>query len=95
MEKLYDYADLIKQFLNKTISASEFEKTYLEKFKKETAPMSDEIFLSLDWLFAEIDAYTGDPFDPKNNPYGWINEDQLRESAIKTLDELYKVGWHS
>jgi predicted NACHT family NTPase len=88
--KLFDYVGLIKQFLNKEISVYEFEKTYLAKFKAEKTPMSDDTFLLLDWLFAEIDAFTDDPTAFLEDQHDYIDENQLRQSAEKTLRELEK-----
>jgi hypothetical protein len=86
--QLYDYASLIEKFLNREISVKEFERTYLDVYLADEVPISEELFDTLDWLFAEVDAYTDLPLEPDDDPADHLNEDQLRKSAAKTLAEL-------
>lgn len=88
----FNYTNLIEEFLKKSISVSDFEKTYLEKFKQETGEMEEEEFLILDNLFAEVDAYTDDLKAVADEPEYYIDENQLRASAEKTLEELKKLA---
>lgn len=83
-----DYSNLISRFLRKEISVQEFEKIYLAKFKGETRDMSEYEFEALDWLFAKVDCYTDIQSLIDQKPEWHINEDQLRESAAKVLEEL-------
>ena len=88
MKGLYDYAGLIKKFLNREISAQEFETTFFEKYLKEEAEINDDLFEILDWLFAEVESFTDTPLAPDQNPEHFIDERRLRESAEKSLIEL-------
>ena len=67
-----DYQRLIERFLNREISAAEFEATYLDRFKKEKRHFPAETFEALDRLFGDVDMFCSD--------------DQLRDDD--ELDEL-------
>lgn len=84
----YDYEGLIEQFISKEIDVYEFERVYLEKFLEEKVPIGGEKFDLLDWLFAEIDAFTDDEEAVRNQPKEYINEEQLRKSATEVLEKL-------
>jgi hypothetical protein len=88
MRDLYGYDVLIEQFITRTISISEFEKLYSEKFLNETIFLGDELFHPLDYLFAEVNLYTGYPLEPDDDPDWYISEAQLRQTAAKTLEEI-------
>ena len=88
MIDLFGYDLLIEDFLNRKISVAQFERFYIDKFLEGDEPMIEDLFLELDWLFAEVDAYTDMPISEFPNPENYINEDQLRESAAKTLKEI-------
>ncbi len=88
MGQLPDYIGLIEKFLNNKISVQEFERTFLDVYLADEVPISEELFDTLDWLFAEVDMYTDLPIGPHENPKDYNNEDQLRVSAAKTLEEL-------
>lgn len=85
MQNLFGFDELIEKFVKKEISGDGFEEAYLEKFLEEKNPISEELFLSLDWLFAEIDGFSD---DPELFPDSHVSEDQLRESAAKVLKEI-------
>lgn len=85
MKDFFGYDLLINKFLDKEISAQDFEKAYLDKYLDDKEPIDEDLFLILDWLFAEVDGFSHD----KNVfPEDHVNEDQLRESAAKTLKDL-------
>ena len=80
---------LIEKYLNNTISVQQFGREYIDIFlKKNTAPLEKDLFLTLDWLFAEVDCYTDDRDLIAQDPKWHISEDQLRVSAQKVLDDL-------
>lgn len=88
MKNLYGYDLLIEDFLNKKISAKEFRTSYFDKFKNEKNFLDDNFFDTLDWLFAEADGYTTNQELLAKKPDFYIDEEQLRESAAKTLQEI-------
>lgn len=90
-KKPFNYKSLIQSFINHKISVNDFRKTYFQKFKNEDGYLSDDLFLHLDWLFAEIDAYTDLPLGPGDNPADNISEEQLRVSAKKVLQDIEKL----
>lgn len=89
MTYLKKYIDLIERFLSHKIPVHEFERLYLETFKYENHSMDENIFELLDWLFAEVDAYTDESTQDQAD---YINEEQLRESARKVLSEIKESG---
>lgn len=46
--QLYNYAALIEKFLSKEINAHDFERTFLDIYLEEKAPMSEDLFRTLD-----------------------------------------------
>jgi Bacterial self-protective colicin-like immunity len=89
MKKYYNFISLIEDFINHKITVSQFERMYMDKYLSNTVKLGDELFDIMDWLFAEVDAYTDLPLEPTDDPSDHLNEDQLRESAKETLAELY------
>ena len=85
-EYVGSFIDLIEKFLKKSITALDFEEQFLILWHKDIS--LEDAFEILDWLFFQVDAYTDLPIEPTDNPDDYINEDQLRESATKTLQEL-------
>ncbi|PZQ48468.1 MAG: hypothetical protein DI551_01575 [Micavibrio aeruginosavorus] len=85
MKNLFGYDLLIEKFLRKEISAPEFEDAYLDKYLGDKDPIDENLFLILDWLFAEVDGFSN---NKEVFPDDYVDENQLRESAAKTLEEL-------
>ena len=79
------YSSLISDFLACKIGVDPFEERYLALFKAERQPMSERDFLILDELFADVDAYCG---DPDLRTADDLNETQLREKCKLALDRL-------
>ncbi|MCB9996613.1 MAG: hypothetical protein H6869_09275 [Rhodospirillales bacterium] len=89
MQNLYGFDELIEKFLEREISVSEFERRYLDMFQDESIPIEeDPLFSLLEWLFFEVDAYTDLPLEQDEVIDDYIDEDQLRQSAAKILDEI-------
>ena len=88
MKNLYGYDVLIERFLKNEITALQFQDQYLDKYFADRNPLGEELFFKLDWLFAEVECFTHLPIGPEDDPDFTINEDQLRHSAAKTLDEI-------
>ncbi|MGB4106989.1 MAG: colicin immunity domain-containing protein [Alphaproteobacteria bacterium] len=90
-KKPFDYKKLIQSFVNHQISANDFRKIYFKEFKNENGYLSNNLFLHLDWLFAEIDAYTDLPFEEGDDPTDHLTEEQLRASAEKVLRDIGEI----
>jgi hypothetical protein len=58
---LENYRELIRRFVIGEISADEFEKEYLARFKDDPNQTIGEEFDILDELLAEVDDYVSDP----------------------------------
>lgn len=87
MEKVRSFVDLISRFINEEVAVDEFETKYIalhQNGEEITGSAGEALF----WLFTEVDAYTNDEEAVREEPEYFINEDQLRESARKTLAEL-------
>lgn len=88
MQNLYGFDALIEKFVTNEISIEEFEGQYLKKYLEDEDPISEELFQILDYLFAEVNLYTGYPLEPDDDPDWHISEAQLRQTATKTLEEI-------
>ncbi|MCB9996611.1 MAG: hypothetical protein H6869_09265 [Rhodospirillales bacterium] len=88
MKNLYGYDVLIERFLKNEITALQFQDQYLDKYFADKDPLSEELFLQLDWLFAEAESYTHLPLGPGDNPDHYISESQLRKSAAEVLQKI-------
>lgn len=86
MERLDPYIELLEAFLEqRTLDSSTFEKRYLELFKGDPTMFSDEEFLVLDKLFADVDMFEADPdLRAEDN----LDEPGLRASAEEALRKL-------
>jgi len=79
------YVDLIRLFLARVLSASEFEQQYLALFKGDSEPKAEPLFLILDRLFADVDAFCEQPWLRDEDDIG---EEELRARCEAALDRL-------
>lgn len=79
---------LVERFVAGRISATEFERRYLEAFKHAARIEPEAVFLALDALFADVDAYCGDPTLRRS---GDLDEAQLLERARQALARIARV----
>jgi hypothetical protein len=84
------YRRIISAFINKEISASEFESSYLALFKGDKSKVGGEKFDVLDRLFAEADAYEADP-ELRKQVYGGIGDEELLSCARSAYQILYEA----
>lgn len=84
------YKQLILNFINQEISATEFEKSYLLLFKSDRSKVGGEKFNILDKLFADVDAFVDDP-ELRERVYGGIGAEELLVSAREAYQKLYKT----
>ena len=80
-----DYVALMRAFLTNLISASEFERQYLDLFRDDATERPEPTFRALNDLFFDVDAFCPDPTlrDPED-----LGEDELRASVQATVDKL-------
>jgi hypothetical protein len=87
-QHIHGYEILIGNFVDKKISAEEFEEAYLDKYLNDQNSMSEELFQILDWLFAEVDYFSN---DPETFPNDYVTAEQLHETAYNSLQELHAL----
>jgi hypothetical protein len=81
------YIDLIRAFVEHCITASEFDARYLALFKAVIRRFADEeVFETLNGLFADVDAYVADPA-LRDSEEG-LNDEQLHACAVRALAKL-------
>jgi len=89
-EVVEEYSAFIRRYTEGEITAAEFSLAYLEKYKEDDpGSTSPELFDALDHLFAEADAYCE---DPELRDEWDIDEEELREAALETLERLEKLA---
>ncbi len=95
---LAKYKMLIHRFINREISAPEFESCYLKMFKNETAIFGEHVFDILEYLFTSADGYVADPqwreelraANPDLRKYGqYLDDDELRADAREAYRQLF------
>ena len=84
-DELAKYIDLIEDFAVGNISSEEFERHYLDVFKNDSYRFSEEVFVELNRLFCDVDAYCE---NLELRDEGDLDGAQLRESALRTLAAL-------
>lgn len=84
----YNYKNLIESYLANEISSNDFIKMYFDSLKAEWNELDEKTYEILIYLFNDANAYTDNPNLLRKNSSQYITEPQLRESAVKTLDEL-------
>ncbi|MDT4291663.1 colicin immunity domain-containing protein [Methylomonas sp. MO1] len=83
-----DYQLLLDQFLYNEISAEEFQRKYLDRFKNEMRHLEDPLFVLLDELFGDVDAFAMDPLLLAENPKYNIDEQGLRDKVNVVVNRL-------
>lgn len=85
------YIGLIDNFIANVIGAPEFQKSYLSTMKSEQRIFGDPIFPVIQRLFGDADAYVAYP-ELRTEPED-LDDDQLRECAIRARGELRDLGF--
>lgn len=88
---LSSYIRLIDDFIARRMSAPEFEKSYLSALKLENRGLAVPIFDVLQRLFGDADAYVAYP-ELRTEPED-LDEEQLRECALRARGELRELGY--
>ncbi len=85
----YQFKKLIQDFLINLISASDFERSYIDMFLDQKRPVieDEQLFRILNELFFEVDAYWHEA-TPETETEFEISEKTLRARAKKALEEL-------
>jgi Bacterial self-protective colicin-like immunity len=82
---LQGYRALLDDLISRRSSPVQFESKYLQRFKSETITFPESVFMVLDRLFADVDAYCADSSirDPDD-----LGDTELIASAKRALFEL-------
>jgi hypothetical protein len=86
------YSALINRFLNREISADEFQDIYLETYLTKKERLGEELYDILEQLFGDTECYSDMPPPPKAAPGFHVTEAELYECAKRALDGLEKIG---
>jgi hypothetical protein len=92
MSALNKYVDLIKNFLDGNLSASQFSDIYVQRFKVEGGPMDEGLFLLLDELFGDAESFTPNSALRAENPGFYLDEPALQMKARDILGRMR--SWH-
>jgi hypothetical protein len=92
MSALNNYVDLIKNFLDGNLSASQFSDIYVQRFKVEGGPMDKGLFLLLDELFGDAESFTLNSDLRAENPGFYLDEPALQTKARDILERIRT--WH-
>lgn len=85
------YIELIDDFVDGTISASEFDRSFTQAMKSERRTLGDPVYAILQELFEDADVYVERP-ELRTEPED-LNDDQLLSSALRTRESLRRVGY--
>ena len=81
------YVELVRSFVERSISAAEFERCSLTRFKNEPAGMDSRLFDTLNGLFRDVERYSPDCRAEWEGPF-IITEATLRQRATEALSRL-------
>lgn len=84
------YKQLIEDFLNKKITADEFQTQYFKIFKESDDRLGGELFLILNGVFESADCYWHECLPGQETPFE-ISEQQLRKEVNGALVKLNKL----
>jgi hypothetical protein len=82
------YRKLISTFIDRQISAEEFQSSYFLLFKNDEEQVPGLEFKILDKLFADVDDYTADP--ELRKVAGGLDDEELRNRARDVYRKLYE-----
>ncbi|ORV89473.1 colicin immunity domain-containing protein [Mycolicibacterium iranicum] len=85
------YLILIDRFLDGSITAPEFQLSYLDEMKSERRMLDQPVYLVLQELFEDADAYVESPH-LRDAPED-LDDVQLRECASRARQALRDLGY--
>ncbi|WP_267226588.1 colicin immunity domain-containing protein [Dyella silvae] len=89
-ELIQNYGQLMDELLGGSIHPVQFQRFYLERFKRE-AFMEEPLFQILDALFGVVDAYCADAEIRKTLSETAINDSELYAEVRKARDRLTEL----
>ncbi|GAC1456319.1 MAG: hypothetical protein PVSMB1_06000 [Gemmatimonadaceae bacterium] len=85
------YLDLFDRFIERKLTAAEFEASFLQMMKHEHRTLGDPIYPLLQELFEDADAYVESP-ELRTEPED-LDDEQLLGCAIRTRQALRDIGF--
>ena len=86
---LSDYVALIREFIDGRITAAEFERSFLDRYRSDDEIRPEDEFRALERLFGAVDAYMGEL--PVEDPETDLDEAGLRKYAEDALASLTEI----
>lgn len=83
-----EYRDLMWKYLSGELSVLAFQMSYIDKFKGEKRALDEEMFLLLDELFGDADAYTEDEGLLMEDSKFYLDEQRFKEKVKYVFDKL-------
>lgn len=84
-DKIQEYRDILRKFVDDEIDAIEFETKYLNLYKTDTTKWQKGIVSILYELFSDVDAFCS---DPELRDEEDLDENQLKECVVRALKDL-------
>jgi hypothetical protein len=91
MNDVTEYEIMFYEFLDGDISVSEFQSSYLSKFKGEKRVLGESFYGVLEDVFGCVDSFTLDVELLSQNPNFYLNEMQLRAKVRQAVDRLRAI----
>jgi len=91
LPEISSYLDLIDCFVGRDISASDFEKSFLQAMKSEQRTLGDPVYPILQELFEDSDAYV-EQAELRTEPED-LDDEQLLASALRARRALRGLGY--
>jgi hypothetical protein len=88
---LSSYLRLIDDLIANRLGAPEFQKEYLSTLQSEQRIFGDQVFGVIQTLFEDADAYVQYP-ELRTEPED-LDDEQLRQCAIRARDQLRALGY--
>ena len=92
MNALNGYTELISNFLEGNLSAGQFSDSFVQRFKSDSGPINEELFLLLDEMFGDAESFTLNPVLLRENQGFYVDEAGLQAKARDILERVR--NWH-
>jgi|GEM_PF-6511714 len=87
-----DYAQLLAQFLDGSLAASQFRNVFQSRFQSELRELDDELARLLDRVFADVEVFSEDAEVIASRPGMYIDEAELRRCIARAAEELRAIS---
>lgn len=89
MDKVTDeYRSLMHSFVTGRMTAADFQKEYLDKFKNERNRLADHVYEILQLAFGYVDSFTSDSELLTLRPAFYVDEKRLKTEIAALITRL-------